>query len=183
MSASFVVVLDANVLFPIALCDTLLRAAHAALYRPHWTRTILDEVERNLVAHERTTAPLARRRRQAMETAFPRALVTGHEDLIPTMTNDPKDRHVLAAAVRVGAQVIVTENRRDFPSAALAPYEIAAQSADTFLQYLHDMEPVVMEQVIRRQAADLRRPPQSVEQVLARLHRHVPGFAKAMVRQ
>lgn len=183
MPATVGVVLDANVLFPIALCDTLVRAALAGLYRPHWTATILDEVERNLVEHDRATARQARYRRGRMEAALPDALVTGYEPLIPVMENDPKDRHVLAAAVRAGARLIVTENTRDFPARACAPYDIAARRADAFLTDLLDAAPEAMERVIREQAADLLRPPQAPAQVLARLARTVPAFAREMYRR
>jgi hypothetical protein len=63
---------------------------------------------------------------RTMERAFPDAMVAGHEALIPSMANDPKDRHVLAAAVRGRADVIVTSNVRDFPPAACEPYGGAA---------------------------------------------------------
>lgn len=61
-------------------------------------------------------------------------LVTGYEDLVESLSlPDRDDRHVLAAAIRCGAQVIVTENKRDFPKTALMPFDIEAQSADEFL--------------------------------------------------
>ena len=53
-----------------------------------------------------------------MTRAFPDAAVTGHESLIEAMTNDTADRHVLAAAITVGADVIVTDNVRHFPATA-----------------------------------------------------------------
>ena len=56
-----------------------------------------------------------------MQRAFPEALVTGYAYLTEVMRNDPRDRHVLAAAVRAGAAVIVTNNVRDFPVEACAP--------------------------------------------------------------
>jgi predicted nucleic acid-binding protein len=129
-------VLDANALFPIALCDTLLRAAVEQLYRPFWSAEILDEVERNLVKHHRTTPELARRRRDGMARALPGAMVSGYLAIASLLTNDPKGRHVLATAIHAGAQVIVTRNLRDFPAAALDPYGIRAQTADEFLQDL-----------------------------------------------
>src|ERR1022692_4290909 len=68
-----------------------------------------------------------------MNGAFPDALVTGYEPLIGEMANDPKDRHVLAAAVRGGAEVLVTENLRDFPPAAVRSYGIQVVSQDAYL--------------------------------------------------
>ena len=87
-------------LFPVSLWDTLLRCALAGLYQPRWTVQILDEVVRNLVADGRATQERAERRMQHMQAAFPYALVTGYEDLIPLMQCDPNDRRVLAAALQ-----------------------------------------------------------------------------------
>lgn len=175
-------VLDANALFPIALCDTLLRAAVERLYRPFWSVEILDEMERNLVQQQRATTEAARRRRQRMQDAFPLAMVTGYADLIPGLRNDPKDRHVLAVALHANVQIIVTQNLRHFPIAVLDPFDIEAMSADTFLLSLFDRDSKTLTRIIHEQAADLTRPPQSVEQVLARLQVHVPEFVGAVRR-
>ncbi|MGY4844783.1 hypothetical protein ACW9PK_08500 [Kocuria sp. MNB10] len=65
--------------------------------------------------------------------AIQAALVENYESLVPAMTNDPKDRHVLAAAVRSRAELIVTSNQKDFPATALKPYDVAVRSPDDFL--------------------------------------------------
>ena len=67
-----------------------------------------------------------------MNGAFPDALVVGYEALIGKMVNDPKDRHVLAAAVRGGAEVLVTENLRDFPVDAVRLYDIKVVTKTLF---------------------------------------------------
>jgi hypothetical protein len=169
--APFVVVLDANVLFPFTLRDTLLRAAAAGFYQLRWSATILDEMTRNLVATDTMTDDRALRLRGAMERAFPEADVTGFESLIASMQNHEKDRHVTAAAVKAGAQVIATANLRDF---ATLPDGIEAQSPDEFLCNLFDLNPDAFVEVLREQAADLQRPPVSFEELLARLERVAP---------
>src|SRR5207302_1734128 len=143
----------------------------------HWTDEILDEVRRNLVETGRSTEAQAQRLVQEMKTHFPEATVQGYSRLVASMTNDPKDRHVLAAAVRSQSQVIVTQNLRDFPDKALAPFSIEAQSPDLFLTYLFGLAPETMTQIVIEQAADLRKPPMSVERVLDALNRQVPEFA------
>lgn len=173
-------VLDANVLFSGVLCDLFIRTALAQLYRAYWTEEILDEAGRNLIRQNRATAAGEQRRRTNMQRALPDATVTGYESLIPQMTNDPKDRHVLAAAVHVGAGIIVTQNLRHFPTASLAPYGVIAVSADTFLRGLLERAPDVMVRIIAEQAADLRRPPQSVRQVLDNLATEAPTFVRAI---
>jgi predicted nucleic acid-binding protein len=106
--SSFGVILDACVLYPMYLRDTLLRAAEAGLYRVQWSADILDEMSRNIVASGHATRERVDRLLAMMRGAFPEAEVTGHQLLIGSMLNDPKDRHVTAAAVACGAHVIVT---------------------------------------------------------------------------
>ena len=63
-----------------------------------------------------------------MDEATRDSLVTGYEPLIASLTlPDPDDRHVLAAAIAGRCDVIVTQNLKHFPDAALAPFEIEAQ--------------------------------------------------------
>jgi len=115
--APFKVVLDANVLFPFTLRDTLLRAADAGLVQVYWSQEVLDEMTRNLVGTGTVTPEQAGHLSTKMHDAFPEAMVTGHAPLIPAMRNHEKDCHVAAVAVKVGAQVIVTSNLKDFESA------------------------------------------------------------------
>jgi hypothetical protein len=116
--APFVVVLDANVLFPFTLRDTLLRAAAAGLYQVRWSSRILYEMTRNLVSSGTMSGDKAERLRAIMEREFPEADVRGYEPLIASVENDEKDRHVVAAAVKAGAQVITTSNLKDFRTAS-----------------------------------------------------------------
>lgn len=175
--ATTAAVLDACVLIPVTLCDVLLRAADSGLYVPLWSDQILDEMERNLVEQHLTDAQGARRRAAAMRAAFPDATVSGYERLINSMPNHPKDRHVLAVAVAAEASAIVTFNLRHFPQDALRPLRVQAQSPDEFLTNLLSAEPEVMVQLIREQAAFLRRPPSTSDDVLDRLARHARRFA------
>jgi hypothetical protein len=119
-----------------------------------------------------------------MRHAFPAAMVTGHHRIIEWMTNDPKDRHVLAAAVTADAQVIVTHNVRDFPASALTPYNIKARSPDEFLLALFQRSPQTMIDTVQRQAAALRSPSMTVTDLLEGLTKHAPSFvAKLGVHQ
>lgn len=173
----FGVLLDACVLYPAALRDTLLRAAEVGLYRVHYSETILAEVRRSLVRTGRVTEAQAERLIAALRGAFPEAIVTGFERLIPAMSNHPKDRHVVAAAVVAGAQVIVTSNLADFPAVALEPFGIEAQSPDSFLLHLFDLDQSAMECVVRAQAAAMRIPPVTVGEVVEMLALQAPRFA------
>jgi predicted nucleic acid-binding protein len=175
--APFRVVLDANVLYPFSLRDTLLLAAGAGFYQVYWSEQILDEALRNLIDDEQVTPAQADRLRAAMEHAFPEASVAGHEPLIASMPNADPDRHVAAVAVKVGAQVIVTNNLRDFRT---LPNGVEAQSPDEFLCNLVDLDPANMVALVHEQAAALKRPPRSFEELLAGLAKLVPDFVDAL---
>lgn len=163
--------------FPLTVHDTLLRAAAADFYQLRWSREILDETERSLRATGTMSADKAARLRAVMEEHFPEALVTDYEPLVGVMQNDVKDRHVVAAALKAGAQVIVTGNLRHFTP---LPEGIEAQSCDVFLCNLFDLDPDAFVELLREQAADLRKPPVSFEGLLERLARAVPDFVAAV---
>ncbi|MFV8750913.1 PIN domain-containing protein [Nannocystaceae bacterium ST9] len=172
--APFRVVLDANVLFPFSLRDTLLWAAYEDWYQPYWSDQILAEMHRNLVHKQQMTLEQADRLRQQMMKIFPAAMMTGYESLIEAMHNDPKDRHVAAVAVKAGAQVIVTSNLRDFRT---LPEGLEAQSPDEFLSNLFDLDPEAMTTLVEAQAAKLRKPPRTFDEMLTGLGKLVPNFA------
>lgn len=176
------VILDANVIIPAVLRDTLLRAAEAKLYDVYWSEMILDEVQRNLVGEGMTTAQGARSLVSTLRAFFPDALVTGYEHLVPTLTNHPKDRHVLAAAIRIGASVIVTSNRKDFPSRALSSFGVTALSPDLFLTNLFHASPPDLARIVIEQALQLRAPPTTVADALDKIALHAPTFA-ALIRE
>jgi predicted nucleic acid-binding protein len=92
------VFLDTNALYGSDFADTLLSLADERVFKPKWSADVLTELRRNLVQMAGISGSNADRRKQ-MQRAFPGAEVKGYEDLIAKMTNDPKDRHVLAAAV------------------------------------------------------------------------------------
>ena len=176
------VVIDACSLYPMYLRDTLLRAAEARLYRVYWSEQILEELRRNLVCNGAMDEARALRLLQEMWRYFPDALVTDHERLIAEMSNHPKDRHVLAAAVQIGAQVIVTENLRDFPHQVVGKLGIAIQSSDAFLTHLYPLNPARMCRLVREQAAAYIRPPMSLEGLLTHLAQTADGFV-TLLRQ
>lgn len=102
-----VAVLDACVLFPASLRDTLLRLAEAPrLYTPKWSDRIWDEVMRNLESRRKLTPEKIAHLAAQVKLHFPEARVERYEKLSTRMTNHPKDRHVVAAAVRGGTRVI-----------------------------------------------------------------------------
>lgn len=175
LGAPFRVVLDACVLYPMPLCDTLLRLAAADLYQACWSDEILEEATRNLAAHGRASPEGARLRKTKIAAAFPEAMVTDFASLIAQMPNQEKDRHVVAVAVKAGASVVVTFNLRDF---AQLPDGIAAVHPDQFLEELYELDPPRVIETLHRQAAALRNPPQRIHELIGKLgSRGLPRFA------
>lgn len=112
-----------------------------------------------------------------MREAFgAQALVEGFDDLIPDMRCDPKDRHVLAA-VRGGADAIVTFNLEDFPDEAVAAHGIKTLHQDYFLLQLLAEHPATVMAVLEDEITVFRIPQQTSKQFLASLTPTVPTFA------
>ena len=176
--APFPCFLDANVLYTFTLRDTLLRCAESDLYQPFWSEQVLDEATRNLIKSGRMDEQKAAHLTAQMRLTFPEAFVENYDDLIPAMRNDPKDRHVAAAAVKAGARVIVTFNLSDFKN---LPDGFEAQSPDEFLCHLHDLDPNLMLDIIRQQAADMIRSARSPTEIAAALAKQAPEFGAALL--
>jgi hypothetical protein len=169
-----VALLDADVLFPETLRDTLLRLAAEGCFRLHWSLEILDEARRNLVRQGRMSPERAKRLVEVMSAAFPDAMVNDFSHLVDQMPCHAKDRHVAAAALHVGAQVIVTSNVRDF---AHVPPGLTASTPERFLSDLLAADATGVLAALRRQSAALRNPPISELGILDRLERFAPTFA------
>lgn len=173
-----VAVLDTAVLYPVGLADTLLRVAAAGLYQPVWSRDILVELRRTVLQD----VPDARidKRIADMNRAFPESLTTGYEALIPTLTNDPGDRHVLAAAITAQASLIVTANLSDFPTVACSQFGIEAVHPDAFLCDQLGRDPDAVVGALRRQASVKKNPPVTFVELLEHLAKSVPKFVDAV---
>ncbi len=165
---SFAVVLDANVIVPIAAADLLLRMAEREFYRPLWSTRIMDETFHTIwKIHSEFTEVQIRKRLAAMNEAFEDALVTGWETIEAALVlPDMDDRHVLACAIVGGADAIVTNNLDDFPVAVLASFGLEAIGLDDFLLDLIDHSSGEVATVIREMARDTKNPAISASEVL-----------------
>lgn len=168
---SFIVVYDANVLYPSTLRDLLIRIAQAGLVQAKWTDRILDEMFDSLMANRPDLRPAAlARTRQLMNDAVRDCLVTGYEPIIAGLDlPDPDDRHVLAAAIRAHAQVIVTTNLKDFPATALALWDVEAQHPDEFVLDQIDLNAAAVIGAVSAIASSWHNPPGTALDVLDRL--------------
>ena len=167
------IVLDANVIVQALVRDLLLDADAYGLCRVRWTEAILGEARQTLIGEfgrdpARIDALLA-----AMRRYCPRAAIVGYEARIAAMTNEPKDRHVAAAAVWTEAE-IATFNLRHFRPTALAPFGVRALHPDTFLMELYPAHADTLAAIVREQAAQRTDPPLAPRRVLGQTH-HTPS--------
>lgn len=169
----FTAVYDACVLYPAPLRDFLMWLALSGRFRARWSLEIHNEWKRNLLKNrpDLTTEQLDRTS-DLMDQAIPDACVYGYERLIEGLTlPDVDDRHVLAAAIRCNASVIVTFNQKDFPDETLGAFGIEAQHPDEFVDNLFDLDPAAVVAAAQRQRKQLKTPPMDVTTYLELLLR------------
>ncbi|SFV03779.1 PIN domain-containing protein [Alicyclobacillus macrosporangiidus] len=181
---AFVAFLDACVLYPAALRDVILSIAEAGICQIRWSPDVLDEMERNVGNRAKAKSLKAARAgakyvRSEMENAFPDAMVPRkmYEMLIPTMPNEEKDRHVLAAAIVARADVLVTANLKDFrfdPEFAT----IDVQHPDKFLCHQLELSPDAFFATLEDLASQRHEPMNTVEGILNSLVKTVPEFSR-----
>lgn len=178
--ANFTVVNDACLFYPAPLRDLMVRLVQTRRFRARWTERIHREWISALLHKQPDLDPRRLERTvQLIDQAVPDSLVTGYEHLIDELElPDPDDRHVLAAAIRAGAQAIVTLNLKDFPQRTLDGFEIFARHPDDFVLDLADLEPGVVIAAAKQQRAGLKHPPFAPEAFVDCLRRQgLPGVA------
>jgi predicted nucleic acid-binding protein len=169
--ATLIALYDAHVLYPAELRNFLMHLALTGIFRAKWSRDIHEEWISNLLMNRPDlTRQKLERTRQLMDRAALDALVVGYEKLIPKLTlPDENDRHVLAAAIRGKAQVIVTMNLKDFPAEVLEKYGMEAQHPDEFVLRLIDLAPYAVKEAAETHRQSLKNPSKSIGQYLASL--------------
>lgn len=182
MSVSFKAVLDTCVLYPAHLRDTLLRLDERGLYSALWSSDILEELERSLLRKGMTQTSVDHLISE-MHRAFPEADISDYQSLVSSMPCHPKDRHVLAAAIRAKAAAIVTFNQKHFPPNA-SDTEVEIIHPDDFLLDLLDLRPSMVIGELRRQAQANRYDPKTLSDLLDALTKAgVPSFAEKVRTQ
>ena len=147
--------------------------AIVGLFRAKWSADVHEEWISSLLKNRPDlTREKLERTRMLMDKHAVNALVTGYEDLIPGLhLPDPNDRHVLAAAIRGHADVIVTMNLRDFPAATIGSFGIEAQHPDEFVLHLLNLAPGVVVAAAQNHRQSLKNPPKTVAAYLKTLER------------
>lgn len=156
-----IALLDACVLYPPSLRDLLMRVAVAGVYEPRWTEEIHDEWTRNVLSNTPKVTPAQlERTRRLMDQTIPGGLVSDYEALVRDLIlPDANDRHVLAAAIKASAAVLVTFNPSDFPATVLQAHGIRPAHPDLFLSTLFDDESALFLQAVQTHRASLHNPP------------------------
>ncbi|MBC3384758.1 PIN domain-containing protein [Pseudomonas sp. SWRI12] len=183
--SAFTAFYDANVLYPAPLRDFLMHLALTGIYRARWSAQVHDEWKRNLLSNRpELTCEQLNRTSSLMDSAVPGCLVTDYEPLIEGLhLPDVDDRHVLAAAIKCNASVIVTFNLKDFPKSALEAFDIEPLHPDDFVADLWDIDQAAVLEAAQRQRASLKNPPHSARQYLDKLlQQKLPETVKLLSR-
>ena len=172
-SPRFSVVMDACVLYPAPVRDILLSLASVGLFKPKWSDEIQVEWKRNLLINRSDLSENALNSTiQSMNSAFPDSNVINYESLIEGLSlPDRDDRHVLACAIRSGADMITTFNLKDFPVKVLEQYDIEVQSPDELISNLIDLNEKLACKAFSKMVRRLKNPPKTKIQILETLRK------------
>jgi predicted nucleic acid-binding protein len=166
-SARYTAILDANVLYPQLVRDTLLSLAVERLYHARWSATIHDEWTRNLLKVRPELAARLPLVVERMNASVPDCLVTNYEKLVGIIElPDADDRHVVAAAIVGHADAFVTFNTKDFPSAALQAYGIEVQHPDEFLMNQLQLQTIPALGAIKKMRARWTNPARPAQELI-----------------
>lgn len=170
-SVRFTAVLDTNVIYPLVSRDLLFWFAFYELYTPKWSAHIFDEWKA-VMMRKGVPEEEAVRRVEKAAAAFPDALVKNYEPLIKSLElPDEDDRHIMAAAIKVNANVIVTNNLKDFPEEYLQTFGLTAKSTDDFLTDLIDLNNEQAVAAFREMVLNKKNPPLDEYEVLEQLRK------------
>lgn len=171
-SVKFTAVLDTNVIYPVIIRDLLFWFAHYDLYTPKWSHHIFDEWK-DVMQRKGVSPEESEKRVQKANLAFPDALVQNYENLIDHLElPDEKDRHVLAAAIKTNAHVIVSNNIKDFPEVVLDCYGLKIKTADDFLTDIIDLNPETAIKAFKEMVLNKKSPDWDEYEVLNNLRRN-----------
>ncbi len=159
-SRNFTVIYDACVLYPFHLRDILIRLAMTRMFRARWTDDIHDEWIRSLLRENpNLDASKLQRTKELMDKAVGDCLIEGYKPFIEQVKmDDPDDRHVVAAAIVVKAEVIVTRDGH-FKPEVLDEYGIGVQTPDEFILSLFDLDAQVTYDAIDQARRACKTPP------------------------
>jgi len=165
-SVRFTCVLDTNVIYPLWSRDLLMWFAYYELYTPKWSKNIFSEWI-DVMKRKGVEEAEALKRVNRMNQAFPDALVDNYEPLIKNLDlPDLDDRHVLAAAIKTNADLIITNNLKDFPQENLSRFGLKAKIPDDFFTDIIDLNKELSLAAFRKLVLNKKNPPLDEYEVL-----------------
>jgi len=171
-SVKFTAVLDTNVIYPVIIRDLLFWFAYYDLYTPKWSHHIFDEWK-EVMQRKGISPEEAEKRVKKANLAFPDALVQNYEGLIELLNlPDEKDRHVLAAAIKTNAHIIVSNNIKDFPEEVPDNYGLKIKTPDDFLTDIIDLNTEIAIEAFKEMVLNKKNPDWDEYEVLDSLRRN-----------
>lgn len=178
-----VVLADANILFSRTLRDYVLYAADEGAIEVHWSREILAEMSRNLHENRGLSHASTARLEQLMNEYIEYALIEvdrGDLAAVESVEMDAKDRHVLAAALSADADILLTDNTKDFPTSWMAEQGMELLTAGELLIRLAESFPHKMRAA---HAKVVRYSPKPEADILTTLERTAGKYAADAIRK
>ena len=177
------VFVDTNVWFPISVADLILRSVEAGIFDLAWSDESLSELERILVTVKKLAPDKAKLFIWQIKSTAPEGRIDplDYLSLVNRMVGPDPNDHIFSAAVQGGkVDVLLTENLTDFPQADIGPNAISQKPDDFFVGLLQSF-PEEFLVLIEQMSANLKRPPMTEREVLARLAKcGMPEFEKQM---
>jgi PIN domain len=184
MISTFTAFIDSNVFYGARLRSLVLFLAQTGLFRARWSNDVHNEWISNLLSHRPDLKePDLQKTRRAMDDAVLDCLVENYDHLIPALNlPDPNDRHVLAAAIKCHASVIVSFNTKDFPPQEMDKYEIHLKHPDDFILDVLGIDEEICLDAVSRDIAHYKNPPLTVESYLDALEKAGTPKTVALLR-
>jgi hypothetical protein len=171
-SVRFTAVLDTNVIYPVIIRDLLFWFAHYDMYTPKWSKHIFDEWK-DVMKKKGVSPEESEKRVQKANDAFPDALVQNYDGLIEHLSlPDLKDCHVLAAAIKINAHVIVSNNVKHFPEKVLEGFGLKIKTADDFLTDIIDLNADTAIEAFKEMVLNKKNPELDEYEILNRLRKN-----------
>lgn len=172
-------VIDSNVLHSIEFTDLFVTFATRRLIQLRWSTAILHEVQRSLLHDARLSPDAIEHRLRSMQRALPDALAEFRDELTENLQVASSDRHVLALAVSVGADSIITLNIRDFPVVYCKSLGVEIFTPDEILTKTLVGDPLGTGWALRELAKRRHLPSATVAELLSKWESRLPSFVAA----
>jgi len=175
-------VLDACVLYPTVMRETLLAVAATGAFEPVWSARILEEWARAVAANLPGQAGDARVEIALLRARWPKSEVTLQGEKLPDLyLPDPDDIHVLATAIASKADILVTANLNDFPTRVLSSHGVVRRDPDGFLVDFWQDKPATIAaacEAVRARAEELSGQAQPIRALMKKAG--LPRLGKAL---